>query len=168
LCSLRGNTTGKGLFLNGKEIIISLDSGWKGPGLEILTTEGGRNVPDCKAGSIEKICEEFMKRILQFRWCLTPECIKRHSSTKHFSLEVKDVTDTVVLTADNIRRNILNGRQVFHFLEESGIGISQCILLLRSEILSSGALLSRLSHKLTEIHICETRCFLYQLEYTFA
>jgi len=33
---------------------------------------------------------------------------------------MKEVTDTVVLTADNIIRNILNGRQVFHFLEEVG------------------------------------------------
>jgi len=33
---------------------------------------------------------------------------------------MKGVTDAVVLTADNIRPNILNGRQVFHFLEEVG------------------------------------------------
>lgn len=32
LYSLRDNTTGKSLFLNGKEITISLDFGWKGPG----------------------------------------------------------------------------------------------------------------------------------------
>jgi hypothetical protein len=91
-----------------------------GKGLAILTTGGGRNVPDCKAGSIGKICEEYIKGILQFRWCLTPECIKRHSSTKKISLEMKEVTDTVVLTADNIRCNTMNGRQVFHFLE--GVG----------------------------------------------
>jgi hypothetical protein len=85
-----------------------------------LKTGGGRNVPDCMTGSIGKICEEFIKRILQFHWCLTPECIKRNSSTKNFSLDMKEVTDTVVLIADNIIRNILNGRQVFHFLEEVG------------------------------------------------
>lgn len=33
---------------------------------------------------------------------------------------MKEVTDTVVLTADNIRCNTMNGRQVFHFLE--GVG----------------------------------------------
>jgi hypothetical protein len=44
-----------------------------------------------------------------------------HSSTKPFSLEMEDVTDTVVLTADNIRSNILNGCQVFNFLEEVGL-----------------------------------------------
>lgn len=30
--SLRGNTTGKGLFLNRKEIIVSLQFGYKEPG----------------------------------------------------------------------------------------------------------------------------------------
>ena len=92
-----------------------------GKDLAILKTDGARNVPDCKAGSIGKMCEEFIKRILHFRWCLTPACIKRPSYTKLFSLEMEDVTDSVVLTADNIRRDILKGRQVFHLLEEVGL-----------------------------------------------
>ena len=53
-----------------------------GKALAILKNDGSRNVPDCMADSIGKICEEFINRILQFRSCLTPECIKRHSSTK--------------------------------------------------------------------------------------
>jgi hypothetical protein len=61
-----------------------------------------------------------INRILHFRSCLTPECIKRHSAAKIVSLEMRAVTDTVVLTADSIRCNVLKGRQVYHVLEEVG------------------------------------------------
>ena len=35
-----------------------------------------------------------------------------------FSLQIIEVTDTVVLTTDNIRHKVLNCRQVCHFAEE--------------------------------------------------
>jgi hypothetical protein len=118
-----------------------------------------------KAGSIGKICEDFMNRILQFRWCLTPECIKRHSSTKHFF--VGDERN-YGHCGFNSRRNILKGRQVCHFLVEVGSEYCNIYCSSATRCWSSGVVLRRLFHMLTQIHIFETRCCFCQMEYTFA